>query len=138
MAKSLWGKGTITSAPTEAMLEVEKDQDQTAFREGLFVRALGRSGSSNPYAPGSRDGCLWAEGWRLIDMRRAYPARYVSSPLAAPIAETTPKAPTAPIQMRVNRKAASPPQSFLIYLAFAIAFGGFLLMMLGSIECLSR
>jgi hypothetical protein len=120
------------------MLEVEKDQDQTAFREGLFVRALGRSRSSNPYPPGSIDERLWAEGWRLIDTRRTDLARYASPPHIGTVSEFIPKAPTTRTQRRLTRKTASPPQSFLVYLAFAIAFGGFLLMMLLSIERLTR
>jgi hypothetical protein len=38
----------------------------------------------------------------------------------------------------MTRKAASPPQSFLVYLAFAVAFGGFFLMIFLSIEGLTR
>jgi hypothetical protein len=52
------------------MAEVDKDQDQCAYREGLFVRALGRARSSNPYRPNSEEGVLWEKGWRLIDTRR--------------------------------------------------------------------
>ena len=52
------------------MAEVEKDQVQDAFREGLFVRALGRPCSANPYAPNSNEHALWEKGWRLVDERR--------------------------------------------------------------------
>jgi hypothetical protein len=120
------------------MLEVEKDQDQTAFREGLFVRALGRPLGGNPYAPGSTDERLWAEGWRLIDTRRTGLARYVSPPLGATASEFLPTSPRSLSQEPMTRKAATPPQSFLVYLTFAVALGGFLLMMLASIERLSR
>jgi hypothetical protein len=132
------GEGVISSTLAEVMLEVEKDYDQTAFREGLFVRALGRSIRRNPYEPGSTDERLWAEGWRLIDTRRDGLARYVSLPLGGLDSEFVPKAPTTPTQRRMKRKEASPPQSFLVYLAFAIALGGFSLLMLASIESLSR
>jgi hypothetical protein len=49
------------------MAEVEKGQTQEAFREGLFVRALGRPCSANPYPQNSAEGFLWEKGWRLID-----------------------------------------------------------------------
>jgi hypothetical protein len=120
------------------MLEIEKDQDQAAFRQGLFVRALGRPLGDNPYAPGSLDGRLWAEGWRLIDTRRPGLTRYDSPPLRAPASEFIPRAPTKLFHQRMTRKAGSPPQSFLVYLAFAVAFGGFFLMIFLSIEGLTR
>ena len=43
------------------------DLDHIAFREGLFVRALGRPRDRNPYPPGSEQSDLWESGWRLID-----------------------------------------------------------------------
>jgi hypothetical protein len=46
------------------------DNDQGAFREGLFVRALGRPCNSNPYQPSSDEAVLWDMGWRLIDAGR--------------------------------------------------------------------
>jgi hypothetical protein len=49
------------------MAEVEKEQTQDAFRDGLFVRALGRPRSANPYPQSSSEGLLWEKGWRLID-----------------------------------------------------------------------
>jgi len=52
------------------MTEVDKDQVQDAYREGLFVRALGRACSSNPYPPNSKESVLWEKGWRLIDTDR--------------------------------------------------------------------
>jgi hypothetical protein len=61
------------------MVEVKEDPGQALFREGLFVRALGRPLSSNPYPPQSVEGRLWAEGWRMIDTRRDSAARYLSS-----------------------------------------------------------
>ena len=51
------------------MAEVEKDQTQDAFREGLFVRALGRPSSTNPYPPHSDERALWEKGWRSVDER---------------------------------------------------------------------
>jgi hypothetical protein len=49
------------------MAEVEEEQTQDAFREGLFVRALGRPCSANPYPQNSSQGLLWEKGWRLVD-----------------------------------------------------------------------
>jgi hypothetical protein len=116
------------------MLEVEKDEDHTAFREGLFVRALGRPLKSNPYAPGSTDERLWAEGWRLIDTPRNNIAQYVSPPTIVPPAAFIPTGPTMLSQERLTRIDAPPLGSFSIYLAVAFVLGGFLLMMLASIE----
>jgi hypothetical protein len=50
-----------------AMAEVEKAQTQEAFREGLFVRALGRPCSANPYPLNSNEHALWEKGWRMVD-----------------------------------------------------------------------
>jgi hypothetical protein len=44
----------------------EVDQNQEAYREGLFARALGRSCGGNPYPEHSRDALLWIHGWWLI------------------------------------------------------------------------
>jgi hypothetical protein len=49
------------------MAEVEKERTQDAFREGLFVRALGRPCSINPYPPHASESLLWEKGWRLVD-----------------------------------------------------------------------
>jgi hypothetical protein len=49
------------------MPEVEEQQTQDAFREGLFVRALGRPCSANPYPQNPGEGFLWEKGWRLVD-----------------------------------------------------------------------
>jgi hypothetical protein len=49
------------------MAEVEEEQTQDAFREGLFVRALGRPCTANPYPRNSREGLLWEKGWRSVD-----------------------------------------------------------------------
>ena len=46
------------------MYEVVQNQD--AYREGLFARALGRSCCGNPYPEHSREGSLWIHGWWLI------------------------------------------------------------------------
>jgi hypothetical protein len=120
------------------MLEVEKDEDQTAFREGLFVRALGRPLKCNPYAPGSTDARLWAEGWQLIDTPRTGIARYVLPPPIVPPSAFISTAPTMLSREQMARKYTSPMGSFSVYLAFAVALGGFLVMMLASIERLSR
>jgi hypothetical protein len=53
----------------------EADQNQDAYREGLFARALGRSCRGNPYPEHSREGFLWIHGWWLIqDAREIAPA----------------------------------------------------------------
>ena len=57
-----------------AMAELEQVQDEVAFREGVFVRALGRPLSKNPYPKRSVEGALWEAGWRLIDKRQKAPA----------------------------------------------------------------
>jgi hypothetical protein len=49
------------------MAEVGKDRTQEALREGLFVRALGRPSSSNPYPPNCDEHALWDKGWRWVD-----------------------------------------------------------------------
>ena len=49
------------------MAEVDRGQTHDALREGLFVRALGRPSSANPYPQDSHDHALWEKGWRLID-----------------------------------------------------------------------
>jgi hypothetical protein len=49
------------------MGEVDRSQTHDALREGLFVRALGRPSSANPYPQDSDDQALWEKGWRLID-----------------------------------------------------------------------
>jgi|HubBroStandDraft_6_1064221.scaffolds.fasta_scaffold2118168_1 hypothetical protein len=49
------------------MAEIEKERAQDTFREGLFVRALGRPSSANPYPPNSDEGLLWEKGWRSVD-----------------------------------------------------------------------
>lgn len=49
------------------MAEIEKERAQDTFREGLFVRALGRPCSANPYPPNTNEGLLWEKGWRSVD-----------------------------------------------------------------------
>ena len=44
----------------------EVDQNQDAYREGLFARALGRPCRRNPYPEHSREAFLWIHGWWLI------------------------------------------------------------------------
>jgi hypothetical protein len=48
-------------------LSQHRDDRQDAFREGLFVRALGRASSANPYIASSDENVLWEKGWRSID-----------------------------------------------------------------------
>jgi hypothetical protein len=120
------------------MIEVEKDEDQAAFREGLFVRAIGRPLENNPYATGSTDQRLWTEGWRLIDTPRTDFLRYASPPRVRLAQKFMSKESTKLSQERISRKDARTPLFFPLYFALAIALGGFLLMMLTSIERLSR
>jgi hypothetical protein len=58
-------EGRGSKKPT--MAEVKKEQTQEAFRQGLFVRALGRPCNSNPYPPNSDESALWEKGWRSVD-----------------------------------------------------------------------
>jgi hypothetical protein len=48
----------------------EVDDDQGAFREGLFVRALGCPCNTSPYPLNSEEAVLWEMGWRLINVGR--------------------------------------------------------------------
>lgn len=59
-----------SSGPTDQkrkMAEIEKERAHDTFSEGLFVRALGRPCSANPYPLSSNEGRLWERGWRSID-----------------------------------------------------------------------
>jgi hypothetical protein len=51
----------------------EVDQDQNAYREGLFARALGRACNSNPYPEHSKDAVLWIHGWWLTPAAASFP-----------------------------------------------------------------
>jgi hypothetical protein len=51
------------------MTQIDQDQDDIAFRDGVFARALGRPLSKSPHAKGSAEGARWEAGWRLIDAR---------------------------------------------------------------------
>jgi len=55
------------------MAQLEQVQVDGAFREGIFVRALGRPINGNPYPKRSPESAKWEAGWRLID--RGPPAR---------------------------------------------------------------
>jgi hypothetical protein len=72
------------------MAEVKKEQTQDAFREGLFVRALGRPCSANPYSPNSSEGLLWAKGWRLVDENGENAAPTDAISRNTPVPEFTP------------------------------------------------
>jgi hypothetical protein len=81
--------------PTAAAM-TEVDTDQGAYREGLFVRALGRPCSSNPYPPNSGEGVLWEKGWRLIDAcRESVPSTDAALPPVRPVPEFTPSVASA-------------------------------------------
>jgi hypothetical protein len=49
------------------MTQLEQVQVDFAFREGIFVRALGRPISGNPYPKRSAESAKWEAGWGLID-----------------------------------------------------------------------
>jgi hypothetical protein len=51
----------------------EVDQDQDAYREGLFARALGRACDSNPYPEHSKEAVLWIHGWWLTPAAASFP-----------------------------------------------------------------
>ena len=88
------------------MAEIEKERAQDTFREGLFVRALGRPCSTNPYPPSSSEGLLWEKGWRSVDEdgENASPADATSRIMLVP--SFTPSAASA----RAHRK---PTRSFI-------------------------
>jgi hypothetical protein len=65
-----------------AMTQLEQVQDDVAFREGVFIRALGRPLSKNPYPKRSAEGARWEAGWRLIDKRETAPAPPSDAPIA--------------------------------------------------------
>jgi hypothetical protein len=111
------------------MSQLEADQDQAAYREGVFARALGRSADCNPYHPASGDGQLWRQGWRLIDARRDIPTPFALRSAHAPAAESSSE--TANAERRT--KARRPRLFFLVHLAFVIAFGAFFLLMLSGV-----
>ena len=94
------------------MAQLEQVQDDVAFREGIFVRALGRPLSKSPYPKHSAEGARWEAGWRLIDKRKTTPAP-PSDPLIAPSAD-----PRSPGEMILF---------FAIYMGSLAALGGLLL-----------
>ena len=109
------------------MTEVDKDQVQDAYREGLFVRALGRACSGNPYPPNSEEGLLWEKGWRLIDSRR---------PTIKSVPEFTPGAASANSgQDRLKLPIADLSEPVrLVEVVLALAFLGLLIGMLISMS----
>jgi hypothetical protein len=60
----------------------EVDQDQDAYREGLFARALGRACDSNPYPARSKDGVLWIHGWWLTPVAASLPPVDQAEPIS--------------------------------------------------------
>jgi hypothetical protein len=88
-----------------------QDQHCDAFREGLFVRALGRASGNNPYPPNSKESVLWERGWRSID------APGLSDP-GAPAIKSFPSF-TADSRLPVS---TAPPFIRCIEVIFAIAF----------------
>jgi hypothetical protein len=90
------------------MTQVEKEQTRSAYREGIFVRALGRSLDSNPYPSKSEDGLLWEEGWRVIDGRRPNAKRFGEEPILA----LRPEASKDAIEDSGRQPKSAPLQSF--------------------------
>lgn len=101
------------------------DTDQEAYREGLFVRALGRPCSSNPYPPNSKENVLWEKGWRLIDTH-SDGAAWRDSPVTAThsVPEFTPGVASA----QYSKECLQPPKTGvtrshrLVDLAIVLAF----------------
>jgi hypothetical protein len=120
-----------------AMAKVLIDQDQTAFREGNFARALGRSLNSNPHSPMSEAAFRWDEGWRLIDKPIHRGSRLSALSRIKPMAEPRLAPSGNDLQGRVGREKLS-RQFYLVYLGFCVAFGAFLLLMLMHIARLNR
>jgi len=50
--------------------QIDVEIDDAPFRDGVFVRALGRPLSANPYPKRSYEASKWESGWRLIDAQR--------------------------------------------------------------------
>ena len=114
------------------MNKVDKVQDRHAYREGLFVRALGRPLSGNPYPPKSPDGLAWEEGWRLIDRPRISKA-----PDAVAANSAVPRFPDGDAaRSRHGRlKVSKEGQTLLFFamqFAICVAVGGLLIAMLLS------
>jgi hypothetical protein len=57
----------LESYPRMDRLSQHRDDRQDAYRGGLFVRALGRPSSNNPYIAKSDENVLWEKGWRSMD-----------------------------------------------------------------------
>jgi hypothetical protein len=101
----------------------EVDTVQGAYREGLFVRALGRPCSSNPYPPNSEEGILWERGWRLIDANRQNVASTVTAvPLGNPVPEFTPGAAAASSRKEQPPIVGASPRNRLVDMAIILAF----------------
>lgn len=114
--------------------QIDKEQDRSAFREGIFVRALGRSLEGNPYPVNSKDGLLWEEGWRFVDAPKAPDARKSESGRLEPVVEVLPKVSTNAVPKQERQARSSSGWLFVpLYLAFFAAFGGFLILMLMNI-----
>jgi hypothetical protein len=109
------------SVPAKTMAQINRVQEQDAYSEGNFVRALGRPRSCNPYLPMTSEAILWDDGWRLIDtLGDSLPRASPSSPV------------TTVSQKRPHAKEAASAQPFLLYLALCVALGGFFLLMFFS------
>jgi hypothetical protein len=114
------------------------DLDNTAFREGLFVRALGRPCSSNPYPPNSEESVLWESGWRLIDAKRLdFGSTTPPAPLAMQALLYTPPAAEGsfrhedrgPRIVRVSRRRARLIDATIALVFAAVLLGMWMLMM---------
>ena len=115
---------------------IEADRDQAAFREGLFVRALGRPCNNNPYPSKSKEAARWEMGWRFVDGRQesVRPTNFTLSP-ARPVSVFTPDV----AEVHSHHEHAGPPMvdaslrrrlvDAAIILAFVAMLGGMWLMM---------
>jgi hypothetical protein len=108
-----------------------------AFGQGVVVRALGRPRSCNPYLPQSADNTLWDEGWGLIDHRRIRSSRSDSARTTMSEWLTRPaqSLPQDPIRVEISRALQS---FFTLYVAVALALGGFLYLIFAGIARLNQ
>jgi len=99
------------------MTQVDQDQDDVAFRDGVFARALGRPLSKNPHSRDSADGASWEAGWRLIDR----PARAIAR---------EPNASFEPYRLPIAGSRRELVLFFAIYLGSLSLLGGLLFSIL--------
>jgi hypothetical protein len=111
-APSVTGAAVVNAAAEHTeMAEVDRGQTHDALREGLFVRALGRPSSANPYPQGSDDHTLWENGWRLIDSPHESFTSANAEPRSRLVPHSAPVAiPSAPRQDEMQRPKPRAPR----------------------------